>query len=71
MQLLLLSIFWFNGCNDIFRQKNYSTRAELYCIKELDILGEVFNNMLQRTQAHMLRQTEAGSEQVKLNLSLE
>ena len=55
----------------ISRQRDYSSRAELYGIKELDILGEAFNNMLQRTQEHMLRQTEAESEQVKLNLSLE
>jgi signal transduction histidine kinase len=55
----------------ISRQKDYSSRAELHGIKELDILGEAFNNMLQRTQEHMERQTEAESEQVKLNLSLE
>jgi signal transduction histidine kinase len=55
----------------ISRQRDYSSRAELHGIKELDILGEAFNNMLQRTQEHMERQTEAESEQVKLNLSLE
>jgi signal transduction histidine kinase len=55
----------------ISRQRDYSSRAEQYGIKELDILGEAFNNMLQRTQEHMERQTEAESEQVKLNLSLE
>jgi signal transduction histidine kinase len=55
----------------ISRQRDYSSRAELNGIKELDILGEAFNNMLQRTQEHMERQTEAEAEQVKLNLSLE
>jgi len=55
----------------ISRQRDYSTRAELHGTKELDILGEAFNNMLQRTQEHMERQTKAESEQVKLNLSLE
>ena len=55
----------------ISRQKDYSSRAELDGIKELDILGEAFNNMLHRTQEHMERQTEAEAEQVKLNLSLE
>jgi signal transduction histidine kinase len=55
----------------ISRQRDYSTRAELNGIKELDILGGAFNNMLQRTQEHMERQTEAEAEQVKLNLSLE
>ena len=55
----------------ITRQRDYSSRTELHGIKELDILGEAFNNMLQRTQEHMERQTEAESEQVKLNLSLE
>jgi signal transduction histidine kinase len=52
-------------------QRDYSSRAELNDIKELDILCEAFNNMLQRTQEHMLRQTEAETEQAKLNLSLE
>jgi signal transduction histidine kinase len=55
----------------ISRQRDYSSRAEFNGIKELDILGEAFNNMLQRTQEHMLRQTEAETEQAKLNLSLE
>lgn len=55
----------------ISRQKDYSSRAELNGIKELDILGEAFNNMLQRTQEHMQRQTSAEAEQAKLNISLE
>jgi signal transduction histidine kinase len=55
----------------VSRQKDYSSRAELYGIKELDILGEAFNSMLQRTQEHMERQTRAEAEQVKLNTSLE
>jgi signal transduction histidine kinase len=55
----------------ISRQRDYSSRAELNGIKELDILGGAFNNMLQRTQEQMERQTEAEAEQVKLHLSLE
>lgn len=55
----------------ISRRRDYSSRAEPHGIKELDILGEAFNNMLQRTQEHMERQTEAEAEQVKLNASLE
>lgn len=55
----------------ISRQRDYSSRAEMHGIRELDILGGAFNNMLQRTQEHMERQTEAEAEQVKLNLSLE
>ena len=55
----------------VSRQRDYSSRAELHGTKELAILGEAFNNMLQRTQEHMERQTEAESQQVKLNSSLE
>ena len=55
----------------VSRQKDYSSRAKLHGIKELDILGEAFNNMLQRTQEHMERQTKAEAEQVSLNSSLE
>ncbi len=55
----------------VFRQRDYSIRAKLDSIKELDILIEAFNNMLQRTQEHMERQTKAEAEQVKLNSSLE
>lgn len=55
----------------VSRQRDYSSRAKLHGIKELDILGEAFNNMLQRTQEHMERQTKAEAEQVKLNSSLE
>jgi signal transduction histidine kinase len=55
----------------VSRQRDYSSRAKLHGIKELDILGEAFNNMLQRTQEHMERQTKAEAEQVTLNSSLE
>ncbi|MGJ8679191.1 HAMP domain-containing sensor histidine kinase [Paraglaciecola sp.] len=55
----------------ISRQKDYSSRAELNGIKELDILCEAFNGMLQRTQDHLDRQTKAETEQVRLNASLE
>ena len=54
----------------VSRQRDYSSRVNLHGIKELDILGEAFNNMLQRTQEHMERQTKAEAEQVTLNLSL-
>ena len=55
----------------VSRQRDYSSRAEMHGIRELDILGGAFNNMLQRTQEHMERQTAAEAQQVKLNLSLE
>ena len=55
----------------VSRQRDYSSRVNLHGIKELDILGEAFNNMLQRTQEHMERQTKAEAEQVTLNSSLE
>jgi signal transduction histidine kinase len=55
----------------VSRQKDYSSRAELHGIKELDILAEAFNHMLQRTQEHLDRQTAAEAEQGKLNSSLE
>ena len=37
----------------------------MHGIKELDILGGAFNNLLWRTQEHMEPQTEVESEQVK------
>ncbi|WP_158972603.1 sensor histidine kinase [Paraglaciecola sp. L3A3] len=55
----------------ISRQRDYSTRAELTGIKELDMLSDAFNGMLQRTQVHMDKQTQAEAEQVRLNASLE
>ncbi|MCF2949250.1 ATP-binding protein [Paraglaciecola aquimarina] len=55
----------------ISRQKDYSSRAELTGIKELDILCEAFNGMLHRTQEHMDRQNKAEAEQNRLNASLE
>jgi C4-dicarboxylate-specific signal transduction histidine kinase len=55
----------------VFRQRDYSIRAKLDSIKELDILIEAFNSMLQRTQEHMEPQTKVEAEQVKLNSSLE
>ena len=55
----------------ISRQKDYSSRAEMNGIKELDLLSEAFNGMLQRTQDHLDRQTKAEREQARLNVSLE
>ncbi|MGS2719489.1 ATP-binding protein [Paraglaciecola aestuariivivens] len=55
----------------ISRQKDFSSRAKPQGIKELDILGDAFNNMLQRTQEHMEKQQAAEAEQVRLNSSLE
>lgn len=55
----------------ITRQKDFSNRAEPNGIKELDILAEAFNGMLERTQDHMQRQADAESEYRSLNLSLE
>lgn len=55
----------------ITRQKDYSSRAELNGIRELDILSDAFNDMLQRIQEHMDKQAKAEAEQVRLNTSLE
>lgn len=55
----------------ISRQKDFSNRAESNGIKELDILVEAFNGMLERTQGHMQRQADAESEYRSLNVSLE
>lgn len=55
----------------ITRQKDFSNRAELNGIKELDILIDAFNGMLDRTQDHMKRQTDAENEYRSLNVSLE
>lgn len=55
----------------ITRQKDFSNRAEQNGIKELDILIEAFNGMLERTQDHMQRQAAAESEYRSLNVSLE
>jgi signal transduction histidine kinase len=55
----------------ITRQKDFSNRAEPNGIRELDILIEAFNGMLERTQDHMLRQADAENEYRTLNVSLE
>lgn len=55
----------------ITRQKDFSNRAELNGIKELDILIEAFNGMLERTQGHIQRQADAENEYRTLNVSLE
>ena len=53
------------------RQSDYSSQTQMNGIEELDALGGAFNNMLQRVHKNIERQTEAESEQIKLNLSLE
>jgi signal transduction histidine kinase len=55
----------------ITRQRDFTSRAEHYGIKELDNLSSAFNGMLQRTQEHMEQQHKAESEQARLNASLE
>ena len=55
----------------ITRQKDFSTRAEPSGIRELDILAEAFNGMLERTQGHIQRQADAENEYRALNISLE
>ncbi|MCC2617661.1 HAMP domain-containing protein [Aestuariibacter halophilus] len=55
----------------ISRQRDYSGRAEPTSIKELDILAESFNDMLERIQAHMQGQAEAEAEQRRLQSNLE
>jgi signal transduction histidine kinase len=55
----------------ITRQKDFSNRAEPNGIKELDILIDAFNGMLERTQGHMQRQANAEHEYRTLNVSLE
>lgn len=55
----------------ISRQKDYSGRAQENGIKELDILGDAFNNMMQSTQEHIQRKIRAEEEHRTLNISLE
>jgi signal transduction histidine kinase len=55
----------------ITRQKDFSNRADLNGIKELDILIDAFNGMLERTQGHMQRQADAENEYRSLNVNLE
>ena len=55
----------------ITRQKDFSNRAEPNGIRELDILIEAFNGMLERTQGHIQRQADAENEYRTLNISLE
>tara|TARA_R110000744_G_scaffold46512_1_gene102772 strand:+ start:6183 stop:7826 length:1644 start_codon:yes stop_codon:yes gene_type:complete len=55
----------------ISRHKDYSGRAQPSNIKELDILSDAFNAMMQRTQEHLQRQNEAEEEHRRLNSSLE
>ncbi|WP_343847455.1 sensor histidine kinase [Bowmanella denitrificans] len=55
----------------ISQQKDYSSRARSSSLKELDILGNAFNGMLETIQQHILRQEQAEEEYRRLNLSLE
>ncbi|WP_342806613.1 ATP-binding protein [Alteromonas sp. M12] len=55
----------------ISRQRDYKGRAESTNIKELDILGSAFNDMLDRTQHYLKERDFAEQEQRKLHASLE
>ncbi|WJG09728.1 ATP-binding protein [Aliiglaciecola sp. LCG003] len=55
----------------ISRQRNYHERAIDTNIKELDILGKAFNDMLDRTQHYLSEREKAEQEQHKLQASLE
>ncbi len=55
----------------ISSQKDYSNRANASSLRELDILAEAFNGMLEKIQQHIQRQEEAEEEHRRLNLSLE
>lgn len=55
----------------IAHQKEYSSRAKASSLKELDILGSAFNDMLATIQQHIQRQELAEEEYRRLNLSLE
>ncbi|MFA3792676.1 ATP-binding protein [Aliiglaciecola sp. SL4] len=55
----------------VSRQRDYKGRAEVTNIKELDILGSAFNDMLDRTQHYLKERDFAEEEQQKLHASLE
>ncbi|GGD62028.1 ATP-binding protein [Lacimicrobium alkaliphilum] len=55
----------------ISSKKDYSNRASASSLRELDILAESFNGMLEKIQQHIQRQEEAEEEHRRLNLSLE
>ncbi|MEP4891264.1 MAG: ATP-binding protein [Aliiglaciecola sp.] len=55
----------------VSRQRDYKGRAEATNIKELDILGSAFNDMLDRTQHYLKERDFAEEEQQKLHASLE
>lgn len=56
---------------DVSQKKEYSIRATPSSLKELDILAQAFNEMLDQIQQHNRRQQEAEDEYRRLNLSLE
>lgn len=60
-----------NLVTDIAQRKDYSKRAELANVKELNLLSSSFNQMLERIQEHMLAQKEAEAEHLRLAQNLE
>lgn len=60
-----------NLVTDIAQKKDYSKRAELANVKELNLLSTSFNQMLDRVQDHMQAQKEAEAEHLRLAQSLE
>lgn len=56
---------------DIAQRKDYSKRAELANVKELNLLSSSFNAMLERIQDHMQAQQEAEAEHLRLAQNLE
>ncbi|BDX08103.1 sensor histidine kinase [Planctobacterium marinum] len=60
-----------NLVTDIAHKKDYSKRAELANVKELNLLSSSFNQMLDRVQDHMQAQKEAETEHLRLAQNLE
>ncbi|MDN4501957.1 ATP-binding protein [Alteromonadaceae bacterium BrNp21-10] len=60
-----------NLVQNISANKDYSVRAKVSDIKELAILANAFNVLLERVQKHMIRQKEAEEEYRSLNTNLE
>ena len=60
-----------NLVTDIAQRKDYSKRAELANVKELNLLSSSFNQMLARVQEHMQAQNEAEAEHLRLAQNLE
>lgn len=60
-----------NLVTDIAHKKDYSKRAKLVNVKELNLLSSSFNQMLDRVQDHMQAQKEAETEHLRLAQNLE